>query len=965
MKKKLIFLFLLFTAILSAEWTVVQTYSIPEGSSGLAFDGTYLYCGIYGANGDEVYQIDPTDGTYQLQFSDPILEDTYGMSFDGTNLWLTDHRNGTYEPAAAYQYDMSGNILSEFDLPAHYMSGIAYDNGDFWVATYYPDNPCIIYQVDNTGTVLQQFNFELPDTTEQPWDLCMLGSDLWIADYYDDVLYKVDTSGTILDFHSSEGTDPAGIVWDGQYLWYCNNGSGDYDFLYKVDLEGAGAPVIQLGWDEYDFGNTTVGQLASVELPITNSGTAELSITTMNFSLPEFYTNENLPFTIAPGASENLTILFNPSSWGTYDCTLEINSNDPVHPNEEIILTGYGMIEGPHISVTPTTQNYNSVRMGAVTGRYIEISNQGNELLELSELEFDISQYFVDDTVELPVSILPSENYNLRIWFNPEEAISYNGACIIHSNDPITPMISIALDGSGSDSSYPIGQQLWQYQITAGYDNSPKAIAPISDITNDNIDDVIVCSQDNFIRCFNGNSSGIADIIWENEISSGDVYSQNGLAIIDDIDGDDKDDIIAGTTGGDRAVHAISGKTGEDIWIYYTSEYGDGGWVYQVEASKDFNNDGVIDVLAVAGDDSMDLGPKRIFCVDGSDGTVIWSYTDGGPQFSCLSIEDVNGDNIPDAIAGASNSYESEGKVYGINGADGTQLWQFTTAGNSVWAISQVDDLNSDDIDDIVVGDFSGNYYGLNATTGNVEYSGSIGTCLIIRFETLYDVNGDSHPDILIAHNSSSNAVVIDGFTGDNIWLQSVADQPWCVDKINDITGDGIQEVLVGTLFNNNYGYFLDGADGTNLGTASISSAVDAIAGIPDINNDGSWEMVCGGRNGEVICISGGESNVYSTQHTVPDPHDIVELFGNFPNPFNPKTSINFNLEKDSNVNLEIFNIKGQLIRTLINEKLSASSYSMIWNGKNDIGKTVSSGVYLYKLQADTKQLTNKCILLK
>ena len=144
-----------------------------------------------------------------------------------------------------------------------------------------------------------------------------------------------------------------------------------------------------------------------------------------------------------------------------------------------------------------------------------------------------------------------------------------------------------------------------------------------------------------------------------------------------------------------------------------------------------------------------------------------------------------------------------------------------------------------------------------------------------------------------------------------------------------------------------------------------MGTPVDAIASIPDIANDGSWEMIIGGRDGSVICVSGGEAVSNSPNISIPDPTNIAELIGNFPNPFNPETSINFNLRKDSKVSLKVFNIKGQLIRTLINEQLSASSYNIVWNGKNDSGNQVSSGIYLYKLQADTQLSVKKCILLK
>jgi streptogramin lyase len=238
MKKGLFLLiFLIVVLTIYAEWTIVQTFPIPEGASGLAFDGTYLYCGIYGVDGNHVYQIDPADGSSQLLFVDPALDDTYGMTYDGSHLWLSDHRNGASTPAVAYKYDMNGNILSEFNLPDHYMSGIAYDNGDFWVSTYYPD-PGTIYKVNNTGAIIQQFT----PPNNQPWDLCLENGNLWMADYWGDALYKIDpTTGALLETHPSEGVDPAGIVWDGQYMWYCDNGQGyDVDFLYKVDLGGMG-----------------------------------------------------------------------------------------------------------------------------------------------------------------------------------------------------------------------------------------------------------------------------------------------------------------------------------------------------------------------------------------------------------------------------------------------------------------------------------------------------------------------------------------------------------------------------------------------------------------------------------------------------------------------------------------------------------------------------------------------------
>lgn len=90
-----------------------------------------------------------------------------------------------------------------------------------------------------------------------------------------------------------------------------------------------------------------------------------------------------------------------------------------------------------------------------------------------------------------------------------------------------------------------------------------------------------------------------------------------------------------------------------------------------------------------------------------------------------------------------------------------------------------------------------------------------------------------------------------------------------------------------------------------------------------------------------------------------------THLFQNYPNPFNPVTSIKYDLAEDSPVRMDIYNVKGQLVTTILNQEILAGTHRVIWNGKDDQGRAVSSGVYFYRMIMPNKVLTNKMLLLK
>jgi hypothetical protein len=89
------------------------------------------------------------------------------------------------------------------------------------------------------------------------------------------------------------------------------------------------------------------------------------------------------------------------------------------------------------------------------------------------------------------------------------------------------------------------------------------------------------------------------------------------------------------------------------------------------------------------------------------------------------------------------------------------------------------------------------------------------------------------------------------------------------------------------------------------------------------------------------------------------------KLFNNYPNPFNPSTNISFNILHASLVTLEIYNLLGQKIKTLIKKRLESGNYTYQWDGKNDLGKDLVGGMYFYKMTADNYSHTKKMVLIK
>jgi len=267
---------------------------------------------------------------------------------------------------------------------------------------------------------------------------------------------------------------------------------------------------------------------------------------------------------------------------------------------------------------------------------------------------------------------------------------------------------------------------------------------------------------------------------------------------------------------------------------------------------------------------------------------------------------------------------------------------------------------------------------------------------------------------------TAANSCITDGFTGTNIITSDpqfidyggddfhLTDSSPCIDTgdadlvsftLPEYDLDGNNRVVDGdddgtaALDMGAYEYFVPGPttgfisgtvaslDGNLLENAAITAGSNTVY----TSVDGEYEMEIEAGEYSVTCTLEGyivpepvsvtveasetvlvdfilEAEVSTDNNELPA---IVTGLGNHPNPFNPQTSISFQLNSNNWTTLEIYNLMGQKINTLIERDLTSGEHNILWEGKDMDSKPVPSGIYFYKLQVGEHSFTNKMILMK
>ncbi len=118
-------------------------------------------------------------------------------------------------------------------------------------------------------------------------------------------------------------------------------------------------------------------------------------------------------------------------------------------------------------------------------------------------------------------------------------------------------------------------------------------------------------------------------------------------------------------------------------------------------------------------------------------------------------------------------------------------------------------------------------------------------------------------------------------------------------------------------------------------------------------------------RGRTVTLYSGFWSPDFNAVSAADLPVPVTRLEQNIPNPFNPSTRIEYEVAEDQFVSLEVFDVRGQRVKVLVNEPKTAGSHHVMWEGRDENGRKAASGVYFYRFQAGQYRELKRMLLLK
>jgi len=264
-----------------------------------------------------------------------------------------------------------------------------------------------------------------------------------------------------------------------------------------------------------------------------------------------------------------------------------------------------------------------------------------------------------------------------------------------------------------------------------------------------------------------------------------------------------------------------------------------------------------------------------------------------------------------------------------------------------------------------------------NSNTSNARRTspfGTFSTFTITADMKMNSTRSQRNARIIFAYTSSSNYRYIEGSVNSGAWriVNRVGGTNTVVATVSDAIATSTWYLGVKVACTNT-GLVTLTANG-KIASYNFGTAPSGQVGVGYNNASCNFDNFCAGGTptGPVVVIApGGKGNgddqgeeVQGATGKVTVPNSFA-LDQNYPNPFNPTTEISFSIGEASHVSLEIYNVLGEKVTTLLNDYMAVGQHTVTWNSVNDNGQAVSSGIYYYRLSAGSFSATKKMLLIK
>lgn len=443
-----------------------------------------------------------------------------------------------------------------------------------------------------------------------------------------------------------------------------------------------------------------------------------------------------------------------------------------------------------------------------------------------------------------------------------------------------------------------------------------------------------------------------------------------------------KENIITTDANGATFVFASDIDSDGDMDVLSASEFDNKIAWYENDGNQNFTTDTIsINASFAASVHTADIdkdGDMDVLSASRGDDKIVWYENDGNQNFTDHTISDTaNG-----AISVFASDVDGDGDtdVLSASRIDFTITWYEDTGSQNFTSHVIVDfhpvrgvyaaDVDSDgDIDALSASEFGsgiawyendGNQnFGVDTISANAVFAHSVYTA---------DLDDDGDMDILSASSSDDRIAWYENDGNQNFTPHIITTNALSARSVyaTDVNGDGYLDVLSASSVDLKIAWYEnDGNQNFTSHTISDSAGGAISVYAVDIDSDGDMDVLSAAYfRDEIVWYENIDPGTGINDQTINILNNF-QLHQNYPNPFNPTTTIEYMLPHSAPVKLTIYNSTGQIVRTLINKSQSTGSHKITWDGKDDSGKAVASGVYLYHLEADDFVQTRKMLLLR